>query len=324
MGKVRLFITGMGGMAGQALAKLALNEGYLVGGTIHNTLPQDLKILIDQNFLKSFTVDLKDPKQTKKVFMDFQPDVVVHLAAKSLGGLDSQIFNPQIYKENITIFKNILISIKRLSVRPKLIISTGCLVYNKLTHPGLNSEMAVSKLPKVSSKMQPYRASKLDQERLLQQEKGIDYIITRPTQFTGPGKIQGVVEWYIAKKIANILSGKAKKIMVKNKLAEVDLLDVRDVARAYLVLIKKGYKGEIYHISSGSPTTVEKVAKVFLEVVRLNPINYPIESTYADRTYFRFSSNKLRKLGWSPKYSLEEALITYWRYFKNQNDKTDI
>lgn len=150
-------------------------------------------------------------------------------------------------------------------------------------------------------------------------ESSLDYVIARPTQVTGPGKIPGALEYYIACEVQAILAGKQKKIRVRNKLGEVDLLDVRDVTRAYLTLIEKGSGSEVYHLSSGSPTTVEKVAKVFLKVAGLNPYQFPVESTDTEKTlYFRFSSKKLNKLGWSPKFSLKDALTSYWEYFRNQ------
>lgn len=321
MRKTKLFITGMGGMVGRALATYALEENYLIGGTIHENLPYELKVLGNKGLLKNYFIDLKKIDETEKVILDFKPNAVVHLAGKALGQLDNQIFNPQVYKENIIIFKNILSAVKKLTNLPRFILSSGCLIYNKFTSPDFVTEIPTHDLPKVDSKKEPYRASRIDQEKLLLKEGDLDYIITRPTQITGPGKIPGVVEWYIAGEISKILSGKSKIITVKNKLAEIDLLDVRDVARAHLILIDKGLKGEIYHISSGSPTTVEQVAKVFLEIVGLNPITFPIESTHTEKAYFRFSPNKLKKLGWSPEYSLKDALIRYWQYFKNQNTK---
>lgn len=324
MRKTKLFITGMGGMTGRALAKYALKENYFVGGTIHHTFPNEIKTLSINNLLKCYFIDLNTPTDIRKALNDFLPDVVIHLAGKALGRSDTRTFDPKIYNENMRIFKNILSAVKNLTNSPRFILSSGCLVYNQLNSPALISEIPVQNIPRVNPKKYPYLASRIDQEQLLTQEEKLDYIITRPTQITGPGKIPTVVEWYIAGEISKILSGKSKIITVKNKLAEIDLLDVRDVARAYLVLIDKGLKGEIYHISSGYPTTLEQIAKVFLEVAGLNPINYPIESTHIERTYFRFSSNKLRRLGWSPKYSIKDALITYWQYFKDQNNKTSI
>lgn len=318
--RTKLFITGMGGVAGRALVKYALAQDYEVGGTINSTLPEELKSFIAKGVLKCFKVNLENPLEIKEIINDFQPDVIVHLAGKVLGRSDKRTLSSEIYTENITIFKNVLSAAKSLTNSPRFILSSGCLVYDKLKTPEFINETPTKNMPAIDSSKEPYRASKLDQEKLLF-ESVLDYIIIRPTQFTGPGKISGVIEWYIAQEISRIIAGESKKILVRNKFGEVDMLDARDVASAILTLIKNGKTKEVYHISSGSPTTVENLAKVFLEVTKLNPSRFPVESTGIEQTiYFRFSPVKLNKLGWKPQFSLEDALTSYWEYFKNQEE----
>lgn len=316
----KLFITGMGGMAGRALAKLALSKKYLVGGSIHENFPKELKSSSNLNLLSCYQLDLKKAGQIKSAFLDFQPDLVVHFAGKAMGRSDPQILNPEVYIENITIFQNLIKAIKNLTNRPKFILTSGCLVYDTLSSPGFKKEVCTLDLPEIDINKEPYRASRLDQEKLLIKED-LDYIIARPTQFTGPDKISGVIEWHIASQILKILKGQANEIILKNKLGEVDMLDVRDVANAYMFLIEKGSWGEIYHINSGLPVTVEKLAKVFLEVAGLNPKVIPIKSTDNEQTtYFRFSPDKINKLGWHSEISLSDMLLNYWSYFKTSQN----
>lgn len=318
MSKLKLFITGMSGTAGRALANLAVNDHYLVAGTIYQNFPPELKELSKKRLIRHYQIDLRNLSEIEKAISDFQPNIVVHLAGKVLGRSNKQTSNPAIYTENLTIFQNVLSAVKNINPRPKFILSSGCLVYNKTTSPKFIREVPPEKLPEIDPAKEPYRASKLDQEKLLI-KSNIDYIITRPTQFTGPGKIPGVVEFYIAKEIVGILAGKQEVINVSNKLGEIDMLNARDIAQAYLIITKKGASGKIYHICSGHPVTVEYLAKTFLEVVGLKPNEYLINSTDTERTsYFRFSSARLKKLGWNPHYSLKSALTSYWKYFKNQ------
>lgn len=319
MNTTRLFITGIGGTAGRALAELAVRNNYLVGGTIYQNFPQELKNIADKGSIKYYQINLKNSYDIKKVIADFQPDVVVHLAGKVLGGSDKKVFDHSIYEENILIFKNVLNALKQLNPLPRFILSSGCLIYDKQTSPDLIKEIPIWNLPEIDPAKQPYRASKTNQEKILSKESTLDYIIARPTQFTGPGKIPGVIEWYVANEILKIKAGKLRSISVKNKLGEVDILDARDVAKAFLTLIDKGIKGEVYHISSGLPTTVENVAKILLQISGLNPGRIRVVSTDTERTnYFRFSPQKLNKLGWEPKFNLKSTLTSYWEYFKNQ------
>lgn len=318
MKNTKLFITGMSGTAGRALTRLAIEKNYLVAGTTFQHFPPDLNKLAQKNLIKHYHIDLRNTKDVEKAINDFQPNVVIHLAGKVLGRSDKQVSSPAIYTENLTIFRNVLSAIKNTETQPRLILSSGCLVYDKATSPEVISEVSPENIPTIDLTKEPYRASKLDQEKLLT-KSNIDYIITRPTQFTGPGKIPGVVEYYIAEEILQILSGKKNVISVRNKLGEVDMLDARDVAQAYLTLIEKGHSRQVYHICSGQPATVEQVAKVLWDIAGLDPKKFQINSTDAEQTiYFRFSSYNLKKLGWKPTYNLKDALTTYWEYFKNQ------
>ncbi len=308
----------MGGMLGRVLATLAVSQNYSVGGTIHKSLPPELKS-ISNGSLKSYILDLRDPEEIRRVIGDFSPNTIVHFATKTLGRLDKNTINPDIYTENVRIFKNTLSAVKSLNKPTKFILGTsGCIVYEKLSSPDFITEIPVFDLPRVDSHKEPYRAGRLEQEKLLAASKNVEYIITRATQFTGPGKFPGTIEYYIAQQISEILQRKRNDIFIKNKLGEVDILDVRDVAKAYITLIQRGIRGQIYHISSGNPVTVEKLAKVFLEVVGVNLKDYPIASEIEKPVCFRFSPAKLKGLGWRPQYALKDALLSYWKYFKEK------
>lgn len=320
MVKVKLFITGMGGMVGRCLAQYAVNADFVVAGTINKTLPKELKTYIDRTLVKPYSVDLISLKQLKKALLDYNPDVVIHLAGRVLSRSDKKISDPKTYTENITILKNLLSVIKKMAKRPKLILVSGCLVYDKSKSPNPIKEIPVKNLPKVNIEKEPYRASRIEQEKLLVSEKDINYIIVRPTQLTGPGKISGVIEYYIAREIFEVLRNKDKKeVNIGNKLGEVDILDVRDAATALLTLIKKGVNREIYHLSTGSPVNVESVIKTFLETAGIDPNKFKVHSLSKEQiTYFRFSPKKLKALGWKPQFSLSDTLTTYFEYFKNQ------
>lgn len=323
MRKVRLFITGMGGMTGRCLARYAISKNYEVAGTINKNFPNELIEYFDKGIIKHYKVDLTRLSEIKRAVTQYKPDVVIHLAGKVLGRNDKKVSDPEIFNENLTILNNLVSSIKLLSIKSRLILVSGCLVYDKLTYSNFIKEVPVCELPDVNISKFPYRASRIAQEKLVSLEKEIDYVIVRPTQLTGPGKIPGVVEYYIAKEIADALNDRDKKdIQIDNRLGEVDLVDVRDAANALLTLAEKGNRGEVYHLSSGSPVSIEKLTKTFLQIAGLNPNKYKIKSLGLEQTtYFRFSPDKLKKLGWKAEYSLKQTLTSYFDYFKTLNEQ---
>ena len=96
---------------------------------------------------------------------------------------------------------------------------------------------------------------------------------------------------------------------------------MRDGARAYLALMKKGKPGEIYNVCSGKSRELKEVIKLLKQVVKTDFI--------VDEDKNRFNNNdplelfgdnaKLKALGWRPEISLQESLrdtLEYWREFQ--------
>ena len=101
--------------------------------------------------------------------------------------------------------------------------------------------------------------------------------------------------------------------------AKRDFTDVRDVVRAYAMLVDRGLAGETYNIGSGHAVAIRDILKVILEQSaakirvevdekKLRPVDVPMME--AD----------IRKLqeatGWEPQIRLEQTvgeMLEYWR-----------
>jgi GDP-4-dehydro-6-deoxy-D-mannose reductase len=123
-----------------------------------------------------------------------------------------------------------------------------------------------------------------------------------------------------AKKIAEIEKGKRQPVLpVGNLEAKRDFTDVRDVVRAYSLLMEKGQFGEVYNIGSG---TSHKISEILDRLLSLTKVKISIET---DKSLFRpiddpdlvCDPTKIRELtGWMPEISLDKTLedtLDYWR-----------
>lgn len=307
----RLFITGMGGMEGRILAAVAVERGYKVSGSIYKKRPDDIIQLEAGGQISSYSVDLLDYDETRKVLLDAQPAIVIHLAGHVL---DNPKLGIKVYEDNVTMLNQIHRAIGDLHNRPLLVFSSAALVYGRPETPDLVYECRPHELP-CPNYSEPYRASKIVQEQNIT-NFNLNYMIGRPAQHTGPGRIPNVVESDIATGILFIKKGEADHIPVRNKIAEVDMLDARDVATAYLSMVENGQPQGIYNIASGTATNVEILAKTMLEIAGLPSDQYPVVSTSPEQpSYSRFSTDKLKTLGWKPQYSLKDALTSFWNDF---------
>jgi GDP-4-dehydro-6-deoxy-D-mannose reductase len=107
----------------------------------------------------------------------------------------------------------------------------------------------------------PYVASKLAAESAVREwalRTGNRGVIARPFNHSGPGQSTRYFLPSMARQIAG-LPAKGGEIEVGNLEVQRDFCHVRDVVRAYRVLLQRGKSGEIYNLASGRSVTLNDV-----------------------------------------------------------------
>jgi GDP-4-dehydro-6-deoxy-D-mannose reductase len=148
---------------------------------------------------------------------------------------------------------------------------------------------------------------------------GLGVVIARPFNHIGPGQSPGFVVSDLAKRIVEAERSGAAVLEMGNPSPRRDLTDVRDVVRAYRLLVERGAAGETYNVCSGTDVVIGDLAERMIELsgvpltlstgsVDLRPIDVPV---------LRGDPTKLRAAtGWEPEISLDETLrdvLAYWR-----------
>ena len=161
----RIFITGTAGFIGFHLAKLLLSKGYVVHGLDGLTDYYDVQLKKrrhamlsqNQNFRCSVSL-LEKQSELDKIIDEFQPNVIIHLAAQA--GVRYSIENPKAYIDaNIIGTFHILEAAKRLDVEHLLMASTSS-VY------GANSDMPFNETEKADTQLTLYAATKKANESM--------------------------------------------------------------------------------------------------------------------------------------------------------------
>jgi GDP-4-dehydro-6-deoxy-D-mannose reductase len=169
----------------------------------------------------------------------------------------------------------------------------------------------------------PYALSKLAQEQLAFRagaEDGLDIIVSRSFNHTGPRQKPSFVAPGIARQIALIESGKAEPVVrVGNLEALRDLMDVRDTVRAYEALISTGRPGTAYNVASGVARPVRSVLEALVSRARI-PVRVetdPSRMRPSDVPILVGNAERLRReTGWQPRISFDQTmddLLAYWR-----------
>jgi len=169
----------------------------------------------------------------------------------------------------------------------------------------------------------PYALSKLWQESLglycFRLEKWPIYL-TRTFNHTGPRQSPNFVCSDFARQVALIEAERQEPVIGVGNLAAVrDFLDVRDVVRAYLLLLEKGKPGIPYNVSSGKKWKIEDILHLLLGLakVRIEVRKDPLRKRPADIPLQCGDPGRLRRAtAWRPRYALDETLrdlLEYWR-----------
>jgi GDP-4-dehydro-6-deoxy-D-mannose reductase len=160
----------------------------------------------------------------------------------------------------------------------------------------------------------PYAASKVGAEAAALEawrRSGLRVVVARPFPHTGAGQSPDYVVPAFAERLrAARLSG-AATVPTGNLAPVRDLLDVRDVVRAYRLLLEHGAPGEAYNVARGDGLSL---AEVFARLAALIgtpavPAIDPSLVRSADIPHLVGDSTKLRRAtGWAANISLDRTL----------------
>ncbi|MFR0986920.1 GDP-mannose 4,6-dehydratase [Frisingicoccus sp.] len=256
--------------------------------------------------------------EIRELFTKLKPDYIFHLAAQSSVALSWN--NPQITVDiNIKGTLNILDTIRALDdYSPRILLIGSGEEYGYI----LPDETPVNEqvTPRPGN---IYAATKACQNMLgniYYRAYGMQLIMVRAFNHIGPNQTSVFVASDFCKQVAEIEAGKKKPILhVGNLSAKRDFTDVRDVVRAYGLLIQHGKAGETYNIGSGHAIAIQELLDTILslshanitveiDVARLRPSDIPIIKADIHKVH--------TATGWTPEIPLEQTLLetlNYWR-----------
>jgi GDP-4-dehydro-6-deoxy-D-mannose reductase len=186
-----------------------------------------------------------------------------------------------------------------------------------------------------SGVVSPYAFTKVSGELLAEfyaQIEKQDVVIARPFPHTGPGQGPDFVcaDW--ARQIALIekkqkIKGRNSRsfpapssvIEVGNLTTQRDYSDVRDVVRAYELLLQKGKPKEVYNVCSGRAIPLKKILDTLLafSVCQIRVRVDPSKLRKSDIPYLAGNNRKIRiETGWKPQIPIQQTLrdlLEYWR-----------
>jgi GDP-4-dehydro-6-deoxy-D-mannose reductase len=314
---MRILVTGATGFVGRHLADalLAAGGGELFGLSLHGGC--ELPPGTPARWLRLYDVDLCDGPRVEAVLWEVSPEQVYHLAGYADAGRSYEEAEAA-WRGNLTATRSLYDAILRWGGRPRILaVSTGA-VYGEPTEPDRPVDERTVLRPN-----SPYAASKAAADLAGYQYAccwGLDVVRVRPFNHVGPGQSPRYAVANFARQIAAIEQGRQPPVLRTGNLwTERDLTDVRDVVRAYLALMARGERGEVYNLGSGRTLPMRTYLDHLLALSSV-PIRVETDPSLQRRvetTTVRVDASLLRRTtGWAPAYPLEQTLadtLADWR-----------
>jgi GDP-4-dehydro-6-deoxy-D-mannose reductase len=206
---------------------------------------------------------------------------------------------------------------------PRVLIVSSAEVYGAVT-PDELPLTEVSPLRPVS----PYAASKAAAELLATQAhmgRQQAVVVVRPFNHVGPGQSPTFVVPAFARRIASAVRDGSGTLAVGNLSARRDLTDVRDVVRAYRLLMERGPAGGTFNVCTGVDVAIVDLVQRMLELAGadLQLVVDPELVRPADVPVLRGDATQLRAAtGWEPEIPLEQSLKDVLAEAFNANSST--
>ena len=269
----------------------------------------------DDEPCRSFQADLRDGESIRRVIHQVKPSCVFHAASLTPAKVQRNI--QAMFSTNVIGTLHVLEALLKESPTACTVLCSSGSVYGESRGEPLSE----------TSPLQPvtaYGASKVAQEMGAMSygaEHALPIIRVRPFNVVGPGEPDGLVSSALCRQVAAAELGLGQPVVAVGRLDSVrDFTDVRDVARACLLLSERGNPGEAYNICSGKPVEIAQLLDLVLHHARV-PLR--VEARHApslpsaDVSYHTGVHDKLhRATGWTPSISLEESLVdllNWWR-----------
>jgi GDP-4-dehydro-6-deoxy-D-mannose reductase len=259
---------------------------------------------------RAVEADLTDPAAAQAVVEDVRPDRILHLAGQSSVHL-SWLDPGGTLRANVLGVVHLLDAVRRRGLRPPVLVVGSAEEYG----PVGPEEMPIREETPLRP-ASPYAVSKVAQGALALlygPAGGLRVVLTRTFHHTGPGRGEAFAESSFARQIAEIEAGRREPVLKVGNLEAVrDFADVRDVVRAYWMLLERGEGGRAYNVCSGRGRRIRDLLDILLaastarvevrtDPERLRPSDVPAQ--VGDPARLRAAT------GWEPRIPLERSLL---------------
>lgn len=303
---MRVLVTGGNGYVGREVVVLLADDhdvcvvDNLRYGTIR--IPNDL-----MSKIRFETTDINDGAALIKVFDDFKPEAVIHLAAVH--------YIPECEGDpSGAVLTNVVGTINVIRASPvgcRLVFASSGAVYKPADIP--HDEDVSSLEPN-----DIYGLSKLHSERYIRhmaRQQQLGAVVVRLFNVIGPGETNPHL---VPELIAQLRAGR-NTVRLGNLWPKRDYIHVRDAAQGFVATAINSNVplGETVTVNLGTSRPYS-VASILRKLRRITGVRFIMEQDKSrmrkvDRPFLAANNQRIRALfGWEPRLTIDEALTELW------------
>lgn len=265
-------------------------------------------------------LDVTDADACKTLVDEVQPSSVIHLAAIAAPA-EAQADAARAIAVNVGGVSNLTRALRSARTRSRFVFASSSEVYGRsFTREDLPISEGAALEP-LTVYAETKAAAENDLAAIPSAE--LDVVRMRPFNHTGPGQTPSFVVPSFAKQVADIATGRSsdRSILVGNLDAKRDIIDVRDVARAYLCAAlteRDPTMGNVFNLARGEAISIGVVLETLISLAgsqvdvrrdpdRMRPSDVPVVSGDPAAAHDAF--------GWRAEIPLRTTLqdvLAYW------------
>jgi len=271
--------------------------------------------------IKFSKVDLLNKDRVRRIILRFKPDFILHLASFSSVAFSWQ--KPVLsFYNNTNIFLNLLEAIREAGIKCRVLSVGSSEEYGIVRDEDLPLSESTQLNP-----ISPYAVARVSQELLSKiyvEGYGLDIVMTRSFNHIGPQQKEIFVVSSFAKQVVIIRKENRSKgvLRVGNLKIVRDFLDVRDVVKAYYLLLENGRNGQIYNVCSGKGVTLKEIINYIADYLKIE-VKLKVDQSLVrpnDNPVIIGNNKKIRnELGWHPKIPLRKSIADICEYWMTGN-----
>lgn len=306
----KVLLTGVNGFVGHHVARELHSRGVEILGVGNQpNLEDNLQDIVD-NYIGC---DLTDPAEVSQADLR-DVDAIINLAGFANVGESrgqGELYN----RVNVGVHQVLYEECLRQQVNPRIIaVSTGA-VYDPNQPMPITEESALIE----DENTNEYVISKklTEQAAISFNDRGLQVIIARPFNHTGPGQLPGFLLPDLYEQLKQSRSS-GTPLRVGNLKTRRDFTDVRDVARAYVDLAlspAERLQHSIYNICSGKSVQGKEILNLLAEACGITDLETEVDPTKLrpnDVMDIYGSFDKLAEdTGWHPEIPIAQTISDF-------------